>query len=660
MKKWVSVIAITFMLLSCLATAQVSATTDNVERLGTPHYSVAIMGATYGEDASGKDYIFAVANGKPAVLNIIEVATGERVHSVPLEGASFAWGVDTDNNGNVYIAGSDKLYRYSIETQELENLGRPLASENYLWRITVDEQGRVFGGTYPNGKVYMYDPETGEFTDYGTIVEGQQYVRSIDTVHGKVYAGIGTGQAHLIEIDIETGEKREIQLPEEYQNEKTVYDLDISRNHLFTRVTNSATLLVYDLKSEQWVDKIPNVKGLDVSKPGPGKTVYFIQNGDLKQYDLKDYSIHETPLKDMWSARDFDWVELEEPGFTGLSLVSIRYDGTYWIYNPKSGQYKYIKGQIKGEPINIQSITLGPDGNIYTSAYMTGGLTRYNPTDHTFKAFSGNGQTEGMISTDNYLYLGVYPGANIFQYDPTKPFEIDPLHQDEGINPNHLFSLKSQGQDRPFAFAKGDGNVFVGTVPDYGKLGGSLSVLNESTLEHETFFDIVENQSIVSLAYKDGLVYGGTSVWGGLGTPPTESDGKLFIWNTESQSKTFETVPVPGDRSVTAVAFDGEGYLWGITINTIFKFDPETKTVVDSKELFPFDWSSIGHSWRSAHMQFDPTDGHFYGRTQQGIFKLNPETWEYEVLEPNAVLFAMDDNGDIYFARGEDLYRYKR
>ncbi|WP_349408611.1 hypothetical protein [Pseudalkalibacillus sp. SCS-8] len=680
MKKGLSVILSTLLLLACFSTTSFQAASSKTEKLGIPHYSVAIMGATYGPSVDGSEYIFAVANGEPAVLNVIDPASGDRVDSVALEGASFAWGVDTDNNGNVYIAASDKFYHYSTETGELRSFGRPVASENYMWRITVDEEGRVFGGTYPNGKVYMYDPSTDSFTDYGKVVEGQQYVRSIDAVNGKVYAGLGSQKAQLVEIDIATGAKQEIPLPAGYEGDKFVYDLDVAGKHLFARVTGSATLLVYDLNQKKWIDQIPDVKGLDVSKLGPDNSVYFIKrNGDLKKYNLNDYTIQDTPVSGLWSARDMRWITLNEPDYPGQSLISIRYDGNYWIYNPQTGNHKMVKAQIKGEPINIQSLAVGLDDHIYTSAYMSGGLTRYDQTTDTFKAFSGNGQTEGMIATDKYLYMGIYPEAKMYRYDPTKPYDIN---ASVVANPELLFSLKSEGQDRPFAWTQGEEAVYVGTVPDYGKLGGSLSVIyereededesddeaeesdeeedKETSKTYETFTNIVHNQSIISLAYDDELVYGGTSVWGGLGTPPTEEDGKIFIWDTEDNVKTFEAVPVPGHRAVSALSFDDDEYLWGITINTIFKFDPETKEVLGSKELFPFDWSKLGHSWRSAHLQFDPNDGQFYGRTEQGIFTFDPETWDYEVLEPNASLFGMDKNGDIYFARGEELYRYNR
>jgi streptogramin lyase len=59
----------------------------------------------------------------------------------------------------------------------------------------------------------MTHPQKQSFENFGQLVDGEQYVRSIAAAGGKIYAGIGS-HAHLVELDPETGEKREIPLPE--------------------------------------------------------------------------------------------------------------------------------------------------------------------------------------------------------------------------------------------------------------------------------------------------------------------------------------------------------------------------------------------------------------------------------------------------------------
>ena len=40
--------------------------------------------------------------------------------------------------------------------------------------------------------------------------------------------------------------------------------------------------------------------------------------------------------------------------------------------------------------------------------------------------------------------------------------------------------------------------------------------------------------------YKDGLVYGATSVFGGLGIQPSEEEAKLFIFDPEKKEVVYE------------------------------------------------------------------------------------------------------------------------
>lgn len=57
-------------------------------------------------------------------------------------------------------------------------------------------------------------------------------------------------------------------------------------------------------------------------------------------------------------------------------------------------------------------------------------------------------------------------------------------------------------------------------------------------------------------------------------------------------------------------------------------------------------------------LQFD--DGYLYGQVRGDIVKINPDTLEHEVLAEDTKLFAMDPDGNIYFARGTKLYQYDR
>jgi uncharacterized protein YcfL len=638
---------------------------DNIElsqmnysatKVGTPLRTAAVSGADFGKGPNGEDWTYAVTNGSPAVFYVLNSHTGEAVYTHSLSGAGGAWTVAAAPNGSVYIGtfSNGGLYRWTPDNNQMENLGQPIAGESFIWSLKADQQGVIYGSTYPNGKVFRYDPVQDEVYDYGTMIAGQQYARNIDLWGNKLYVGIGTEQARLIELDPDTGDKREISLPASYQNETMIYDLDIWGDLLFARLTNIEDLLVYDLAAGEWVDTIVGVKGLAVSPPGPSGEVYMIRNnGILNAYDGQTGELTETPLGDLWSARDFGWITLEDYLYPGESLISIDYTGRLRIYNPATNHYRVLTSEIEGEPAVIQSIAAGPDGKIYSSGYPSGGLAVYDPsTDTNLRLPDGIGQAEGMLAHQGKLYLGVYPKANIFEYDPADSFDF-------GSNPKFLFSLKNYDQDRPFAWTSAGNEIVIGTVPDYGKLGGTMTFYNPATGVHVVHEGVVENQSIVSLAYKDGNIYGGTSIWGGLGSSSTEQDAKLFIWNQAGESKLWEGVPIPGEKVISGLTFDNEGYLWGLTSSKLFKFDIESKQVVLIKELYPFDWTGTAFAWKTGELYFSE-DGLLYGRAVGNLFSFNPQTSVTETLAIDVSHLALDGQGDYYFARGTDLYKLAR
>ncbi|MFC4557988.1 WD40 repeat domain-containing protein [Virgibacillus kekensis] len=658
MRKLTYFLALVFMFtvyLGTVETESVEADESNVRELGTALNAVSIPGGAYGKGPNGEDWVYAVAGGSPAVFNVVDAETGELVDSFSLEGASNSWALTVDPDGNVYVGtySNGTLYRYVPGSDHIENLGTPLPGESFIWRLSSDEDGRIYGGTYPSGKVFQYDPKTDEFRDYGQMVEGQQYARSIDIYKDKAYVGVGTNGANLVELDINTGETKEIPLPDKYSEASNVYDINIVRNKMFARVTGGvSTILVYDLKTMEVIDEIEDANGIDVSSAGPKNLVYLIRNEELHSYNIKTLELKATGFDDLFSARGFGWINIGSKDFPGKTLASISWNGEIRKYNPVTGKTAITPGQINGEPVDIQSLTQGPNGNIFVGGYFSGGLAEYDYQNGQLTEYKGLGQIEGMVTHNDKLYMGIYSGAHLYSYNPNEPYQF-------GVNPIEHFSLKDKGQDRPFAMVSAGDKLAIGTVPYYGKLGGALTIFDPATNDYSFHRNVVENQSVISLVYKDGLVYGGTSVWGGLGIEPTEEEAKLFLWDMEDGQKILETVPVPGEKAISALTFDDEGNLWGLTSGILFKYDTQTNQVVRKKQLYSINWDAVSHLWRGGFLTFD-ADGYLYGQTRNELFKVNPQTLEKETLVDDASLFAQDADRNFYFARGHKLYQYQR
>jgi hypothetical protein len=622
-----------------------------LQYIGEPLSAVQLSTAAYGKEEGGYR-IYTTTSGKPCKLYVIDPQTGVCLHDHEVTGSNHSWGMCVAKDGCVYIGGDGYLHRYNPKTTEVENLGVAIQGETYLWRVAADDDGNVYGGTYPGGKVFQYNISAGTFRDYGSMVMGESYARSLDVgPNNKVYVGMGSQEAAVIELDTLTGDRRKLSLPKDLAQNKFVYDLDVVGTKLFARFVDSKTLLVYDLQREECIDRIEQAAGLDVSPPSADDKVYLIRDNVLYTYDLNTLKLTPTPMTIKTGARDFGWMELNEPDFPGKSLVSV-FSGGYWVYNPQTQKHKTVKVQLEGQPVAIQSLASGDDGRIYIGGYFAGGFAYFDPSTQYLSDCRGFGQSENMMYFKDKLYLGVYTGANIYRYDPQEPWA-------SGMNPTHLFALEAHLQDRPFSFTKTESKLVIGTVPTYGQLGGALTLYDPETDAHETYRNVVPDQSPISLAYHNGLIYGGTSVWGGLGVPPKEKHGKLFIWDTRTKETVWEGIPVEGEKAVAALTFDGNGDLWGLTSGQLFKFETESKRFVNVFDYFePLRWEELTHFWRGGFLTFD-SEGFLYGNCMGTLFRFDIAKEELTVLERNVSLFARDSNGDIYVARESELHKYR-
>src|SRR5690625_6971978 len=66
-------------------------------------------------------------------------------------------------------------YRWDAETHEIELAFENPAGERLVRSLEADEDGVLYGVTYPNAKLFSYDPETGDLRDYGSLATDDSY-----------------------------------------------------------------------------------------------------------------------------------------------------------------------------------------------------------------------------------------------------------------------------------------------------------------------------------------------------------------------------------------------------------------------------------------------------------------------------------------------------
>lgn len=626
--------------------------------LGTPVEGVTITRAAFGV-SDGRDLIYASCAGNPGLFEAIDVQTGAVVAAIELPDTKGAWGIAAAPDGSVYIGTYSQglLYRWIPTTQQLTKVGRATPSSAYIFDIEFDDQGILWGASYPKAEVFSFDPATGVFHNYGSMVNDEEYAHTLAVTGGKIYVGLATNHPRIAVLDPATGGVSIIELPAEWRSPGYVFDLDARGDHLLARVRlNSAShLITYHLPSNTWQDVEP-VGVFAVSPTDETGHAYYVGiDGTLKSFDVRSGSVASTGFTGLSASRGLGWVHGTDPEQGPTKLATFDGLGFLGVYDPATGTGEVRETQTKGTPAQLQAIATGPDGKIYVGGYQFSGLSSFDPaTDQVERFIGGVQQVEGLHTHGTELYIGDYGGAGVYRYDPKRPWV-------ERDNPFQFAKLASSGQDRPFAWASAGNLVAFGTVPGYGLLGGALGVYDPVRNEVGVHTGVVRDQSVVALAATSTTIYGGTSVYGGGGSTPTEHTGRVFAWDIRTATKIWETSPFPGAKAVTALALAPNGNLWGSTVGTLFEMDRNGQ-VLRSVQLATFPWGQS--RWVSDHVSFGP-DGYLYVITAPSsaatLWQVDPVTLTSIKIATGITYWSIAHHGgDLYFKRLSTLCRLRR
>lgn len=626
--------------------------TGKLTNLGPQVTMATIQSAAFLKDRSGKELLYTVVRGKPAHLIGYELKTNKLVVDLPLDNMDGAWGVTVATDGSFYAGGGGgHLYRYVPGSEKAEDLGLALGTETYIWDLVAGDNGAIYGASYPGCRVFSYSPRDG-FSDVGKgpIVKDENYVRSLDYDKGtkKIYAGIAS-HAHLIELDTKTGKKTEL-LPEKYRDQEAVYDLRLIKDlkdgdRLLATVTNIGKTLIYNLKTNEIEHEVDQINVRATTKSLTNDNVYYGAGSDLFSWQLSPAGQVPKKMVKAGAILALKWNSADELYIFNRNAQLIK-------YNIRTGKSVSESFTIPPQPISINATAYGPDGRIWTSGYLTGSNAAYDPSTGKSEQYRGLAQTEGVTLQGPNIYFGIYPHGRLFVYDTQKPWNLG--------DKNPKMIGKVSGQSRFFAgvSVEDQNKMFFGSVPEYGLLGGALVEYDTKTEELVTYKDVLPKLSIVSLAYANGTIVGGTSVWGGLGIQPAIDEAKLFGWNPVEKKKVFEIVPVTGAKAITSLINGPDGNIWGIADGVLFIFNPVSQQILSRHVIYEVNEERKKNNvWHDADLLIHPS-GQIYGTGGGQLFKIDPKTKAVSTILKPASRLSMDKQGRLYFSRGSDLWQY--
>lgn len=625
--------------------------------IGIPLRSSYILKCAISEK-DGVPIAGTVTSGTPGMFNVVNLNDGTLVKSAEIPKGETFWVVESDSQGNIYFGGyvDATLYRYSPVTNEVEDLGR-IPDCKSLISMDFDDNDNPYLGTFPNGSIVKYDLKQKKFVSLGKQAVNDQYVKSLAYYNNKIYFGKYGGGMHM--LDLKTGKRTDIPVHPKYDKMDGVGKLSTAGKYLYGIVyfipqgsTSYINVFVmYDMDQEKWLDfVIENVEGQYVSPEKDGK-VYYNMKSDNMVYglDLETKAITPTGIN-VGLMRGDGFANITSGEVQGQCYVNATYEGGISVLNFDTGKRVDYMGMLDGSPANTRDMEFGSDNRLYVGEMMGSKGAQWDLVRDSIAIFPVS-QTEGMSAVGDRMIMGTYGKAVVYDLDTTKPIG--------GDNPYNAGSL-GDGQDRPFAVKEADGKAILGSISTYGELGGALSIYDLETKKADVYRNLIPEQSILGLAYKDGIIYGSTTVSGGLNISPTKKEAEIFKFDMEKRELIQSVVPkVNGAaREIGAwgeLTFGPEGLLWAYTEGFLIALDPETLEVKKQLTLAAPQSAAYGQYWTPFNLRF--LEQGFMAFSDNGkLTLLDTKTMQLKrtELQCSAGMIVGPDN-NIYYPMGSKV-----
>ncbi len=599
--------------VTCLG--RVRAEAGQFEVLGTPVKTALLMASAVGPDERGDEVLYfdCAQPGSRLFLLQAEPKTG-RTRQIPAPVGEGAWAMIIGPDNCVYLGTWESGHLLKFDSARpnagLQDLGKPSASETYIWQLALGNDSRLYGCTYPNAKLVRYDPKSGTSEDLGRLDPQEMYSRSVAaSTNGDIYVGIGMVRAQVAWFHPKTGQTKP--LLEDAQRPAGCASV-------FAAVDGRA---------------YANIAG----------KVFRCDGGVLTQ-------VSSTPAQSVPKFRDG----------TVLSKAEIHGASIQYELRSPNGQSLTNTAKFKGGGLNIFVVGAGPGGRVFGSTAMPLEMFDYAPTTAQLRDLGNptdvNGEIYSFAHESNLLYLCAYPGSFLSVYDPAAPWHYG---RNKGENPRGIGPMGA-GHLRPRAMVLGpDGRIYVGSLPPYGQVGGALGVYDpKSDSVVENYRNIVTNQGISALCFEPqtGRLFAGSSIEAGGGAVPVAREAVVLAWETKERRKNWEETVVPGDTTVAALTA-ADGKVFGVTFpsSTLFILDGKSCKVLWRGKI-PFG------RFHEISLGFSVGKDRIYGLAGSSIFAVDPDTLAMTEVarspEPISCGFALTETG-IYFGSGTRLVRWR-
>lgn len=631
------------MMLICLFLLAATAyAAPQVQMLGQPCRAKNVLAARYIVAPDGKEWFVLTNMNETAGMELIFIDfrrnEGRPVHA-PAGSGSWALLEVPDYRLIVGTFYDGKFMLFDMHRMEFTHVAS-FPGESYIWNLAVGKDGRVYGGTYPGGKLGALDLKTYTVEDCGAPAPPNMYLRYVSALpDGRILCSLGFEKPTTMIYDPDS--KKFEPAPKSLEG----VSVGVSWGGYFlagSRVLHGKTLQPIPPpfptpEGKDWT-VLANLTTNDTLYIRQGNAIYRVTHGagkleKLADIDLRGGAIYAaTPRGELLGIRGQDYFVLQ-PGDTKVTLKPIpvessprptfflRVDERNRIWGgPPFGQTLFWMDTHTGKAVNTGTVC-NSGGEVYDVAFLNG------------KA-----------------YAVAYAGGDIIRYDPDAPWD-----QWNNINPRVIASIGAKGYIRPTAgvLVGPDSRLYSGWMAKYGVYGGAVAVTDPSTGETDLIENPLGEQAVEGLAVDEQFLYIGTSL-GANGLPNKSGEWARFgVINKATKEVVFrhEFDGASGVRSF---------WLDAATKRLVFSVDGNLRLFdTRSREFLPVSSNAPRVGSRIVGLG----DGKAYYVSGNNIIQLDMSTGDTQpiaTLPAPATNVAIARDGTLYASCGADIYRIRK
>lgn len=597
-------------------------------------------------DEAGRDLVLtwlADSTGCAGLLAIDAETGGSTLYPMPFAaegGSQFALLYSSRNR--IYTHFKNRLVEFDLrtrtytcirETKTLLGIG-----------MTEDDRGRIWGAGYPDGGVFMHDPETGEFHDYGPVYHQPwriyPYTLATDNADW-VYFSVGKTLSQFVALNIETGKATPLLRETERIPGVT--------SHIYRDEDGN----VYGLSDEKhWSDgrwyELRDGKAVELSGQPPNRPKPMI-GGSIWPFHCEFPSGRRIKSLDM----------------TGRKLV---------VEDSVAGTEKTLTFDYPSEGTHLMAVAAIPGGRIGGGGAFPMRFFEFDPATGQFEHNDVFGQTNVLTAQSDRVFMGMYTEGILEEWDPARPW-VAPRKDAPNGNPRILANCEPD-INRPHAMlAHSDGRTIVmGGTPGYGHTGGGLLFWDRKT-ETSTLLKHVEllrDHCVMSLVeLPNGKLLIGSGTRAGTGGEVRAKEAELIILDIATKKVEWHAALIPGAQEYSEMHRGSDGLIYGIADFRVYEptlmdeeklffvFDPVSRRILYQEQTAPV-FGSI-HLQQGQRKIIVSPEGQVYLLFRKGIAQADPQTFKLAWIAQSPVSINTGgawSNGRIWFSSGSRLYSY--